>query len=123
MARRPSSSLAKKLFQSASNGRPGASVMSATGGGIVTRRTSGRVIKTAGGLVGFLSSKLSHLRSLPARAGEVRRECALSGRGRGDLLGRDGDGAAAFGDVLDGEHDLFGGGALLLGGDLHLAAH
>src|ERR1700687_4050031 len=70
-----------------------------------------------------LSSTIGLLRAFPTRARQVSGERALSGCGRGNLLGGDGDGAAAFGDALDGEHNLVGGRALLLGRELDLAAH
>src|ERR1700736_4414624 len=65
-----------------------------------------------------LSSTTGLLRAFPARAGQVSGESALSGRGCGDLLGGARNGAAAFGDALDGEHDLVGGRSLLLGRQL-----
>src|SRR5580692_11202740 len=71
----------------------------------------------------FLSSTFVLDQAFPTVACKIGRQCALAGCGGGDLLGRDRHRPAALGDVLDGEHDLFGGGALLLGGDLHLAAH
>src|ERR1700682_4884555 len=70
-----------------------------------------------------LSSTIGLLRAFPTRARQVSGERALSGRGRCNLLGGDRDGAAAFGDALDGEHNLVGGRALLLGRELDLAAH
>src|SRR6266849_10269395 len=71
---------------------------------------------------GFLSSTIGLTRSLPARVGELGGELSLSSRRGGDLLRGGGHGAAALGDVLDGQQDLLGGGALLLAGQLHLAA-
>src|SRR5258708_15417191 len=116
-ASRLSSILAKKLFQSAPSRRPEEAATS-SGGASAKTRTLGRVLETAGGLAGFLSSTVVLGQALPAGAGNVVREGALAGGGGGDLLGRDRHPTAALRDMLHGEHDLLGRAALLLGGDL-----
>src|SRR5260370_3226074 len=70
----------------------------------------------------FLSSTIGFTGFLPARVCELSRELSLSHRRGSDLLRGGGHRTAALGDVLDREHDLLGGDALLLAGELHLAA-
>src|SRR5258708_15983662 len=67
-----------------------------------------------------LSATLGPLGAVPTRARQVGGERALPCRCIRDLLCGDGDGAAAFGDALDGEHNLVGRRALLLGRELAL---
>src|SRR5216683_3412280 len=75
-----------------------------------------------GAAAASLSSTLGPLGAVPARARQVGGERALPGRRVRDLLCGDRDRAAAFGDALDGEHNLVGRRALLLSRKLNLAA-
>src|SRR5216683_8095600 len=73
-----------------------------------------------GAAAASLRSTLGPLGAVPTRARQVRGKRALPGRRIRDLLCGDRNGPAAFGDALDGEHDLVGRRALLLGRELDL---
>src|SRR6202171_346903 len=118
----PASTLAKNVSTEIFRG-PRA--LTPLGRSLITTRGFTRTMESCSSSVRelrLLSSMAVLDQSFPARAGEVGGQSALSCRGGGDLLGCNRNRPAALGDVLDGEHDLFGGAALLLARALHLAA-
>src|SRR5260370_24675571 len=88
-----------------------------------TRVTDSAIERSPFGWGGSLSATIGPRRAFPTGSGQVGGESPLSRGGGSDLLGGDRNRAAALGDVLDGEHHLVGGSALLLAGEVDLAAH